>query len=136
MEPKLPRLLGLWHVALNVRSLESMERFYVDVMGMVVEWRPDPENVYLTSGSDNLALHVSRSMPPVGSTGALDHFGFFLSAPDEVDLWFDHILRCVGRTDTLPRTHRDGARSFYFRDPEQNQIQLIHHPALGRAASP
>ena len=26
-------------------------------MGMQVEWRPDPDNVYLTSGNDNLALH-------------------------------------------------------------------------------
>ena len=34
-----------------------MKRFYVDVLGFAVEWEPDPDNVYLTSGRDNLALH-------------------------------------------------------------------------------
>ena len=31
---------------------------------------------------------------------------------------------------TEPRTHRDGARSFYLEDPEGNRIQIIHHPPL------
>ena len=34
-----------------------MKAFYVDVLGFRVEWEPDPDNVYLTSGVDNLALH-------------------------------------------------------------------------------
>ena len=27
------------------------------LLGFAVEWEPDPDNVYLTSGCDNLALH-------------------------------------------------------------------------------
>ena len=50
---------GMRHVAFHVRDLETAERFYVDLLGMQVEWRPDPDNVYLTSGNDNLALHRS-----------------------------------------------------------------------------
>ena len=52
-----PPQAGLRHVALNVADLGRMERFYRDVMGYEVEWRPDAENVYLCSGNDNLALH-------------------------------------------------------------------------------
>jgi catechol-2,3-dioxygenase len=40
--------------ALNVRDLPVMKRFYVEVLGFRVEWEPNAENVYLTSGSDNL----------------------------------------------------------------------------------
>jgi catechol 2,3-dioxygenase-like lactoylglutathione lyase family enzyme len=29
-----------------------------------------------------------------------------------------------------PKTHRDGARSFYFRDPDGLLIQLIYHPPI------
>lgn len=125
-----PSAYGLWHLALNVRVLEPMERFYVDVMGMTVEWRPDPENVYLTSGKDNLALHVMPGLPPVGTVSTLDHLGFFVDRHETVDTWFAHIKKEVGKTDTEPRTHRDGARSFYFRDPEQNRIQILCHPPI------
>ena len=51
---------GLRHVALFVSDLEGSETFFVDLMGMQVEWRPDPDNVYLTSGNDNLALHGGK----------------------------------------------------------------------------
>lgn len=127
---KPPPAFGLWHLALNVRTLAPMETFYVDVMGMRVEWRPDPDNVYLSSGRDNLALHVMPGLPPVGSASVLDHLGFFVDSHEAVDAWFSHIQGAVGRTDTKPRTHRDGARSFYFRDPEENQIQILCHPPI------
>ena len=52
-----PQHAGLRHLALNVRNLEAMKRFYVDVLGFSVEWEPDPSNIYLSSGIDNLALH-------------------------------------------------------------------------------
>jgi hypothetical protein len=29
-----------------------------------------------------------------------------------------------------PRTHRDGARSFYCLDPDRNVVQIIYHPSL------
>ena len=32
---------GLRHVALNVQDLVAAEHFYVELMGMSVEWRPD-----------------------------------------------------------------------------------------------
>ena len=35
---------GLRHVALNVKNLEACERFYVELLGMQVEWRPDADN--------------------------------------------------------------------------------------------
>ena len=42
-----PALLGIRHVALWVENLAAAERFWVDVLGYAVEWRPDPDNVYL-----------------------------------------------------------------------------------------
>ena len=52
-----PAMLGIRHVALTVSDLEAAERFWVEVMGYEVEWRPDADNVYLHGGRDNLALH-------------------------------------------------------------------------------
>src|SRR6266498_205048 len=92
-----PPHAGLRHLALNVRSLDEMKRFYVDLLGFAIEWEPDPDNVYLSSGSDNLALHRSAEAPPLASGGsdaaaratdaALDHLGLIVRAADDVDRW-------------------------------------------------
>jgi len=126
-QPKVP--LSLRHVALRVRDLDACERFYVGLLGMRVEWRPDADNLYLTNGSDNLALHrveaVDRS-----PAQPLDHLGFVLSGHEHVDLWHAFLAAEGVRILALPRTHRDGARSFYCADPEGNAIQIICHPPL------
>ena len=128
-----PPVFGLWHVALNVRALAPMERFYVDIMGFAVEWRPDPENVYLSTGRDNLALHVAPGLPPPGHIGVLDHIGFFVPSFEAVDAWMAYLEASGVVMDTRPRTHRDGARSFYLRDPERNRIQILCHPPILKA---
>jgi catechol 2,3-dioxygenase-like lactoylglutathione lyase family enzyme len=117
------------HVALNVEDLAACERFYVELMGMAVEWRPDPDNVYLSSGNDNLALHTAAEGVG-GEHQRLDHIGFFLDDIDDVDAWFAFLSANGVKMRNAPRTHRDGARSFYCFDPGGNVVQVIHHPPL------
>lgn len=124
-----PLHLGLRHVALNVRDVAQMKAFYVEVMGFCVEWEPDPDNVYLTSGRDNLALHRASDMAQPGA-GALDHLGVIVAGPDQVDAWAAFVESRGVAIETRPKTHRDGARSCYFRDPEGNRVQVIFHPPI------
>ena len=120
---------GMRHVAFHVHDIQAAERFYVELLGMRVEWRPDPDNVYLTSGNDNLALHRSDSdFAPAGQV--LDHIGFVLNAPQEVDEWYAFLLANHVEMKSEPRTHRDGARSFYCVGPERVTVQMIYHPPL------
>ena len=121
--------LGMRHVALFVADLPACERFYVELLGMRVEWRPDDDNVYLTSGNDNLALHRATFDIDPGAQ-SLDHIGFFLAGPDEVDRWYDFLRARDVRMKTAPRSHRDGARSFYCLDPAGNTVQMIFHPPI------
>lgn len=98
---------------------------------MRIEWRPDPDNVYLTGGFDNLALHRVAER---GAGGALDHLGFVVDTPESVDAWQERLL-AQGVPITAPaKTHRDGARSLYCRDPDGNLLQIIYHPPLAGAA--
>lgn len=127
-----PATGGLRHVALNVINMAASEHFYVELLGMTVEWRPDPDNLYLTSGCDNLALHQAVSKDKnLSSTGQhLDHIGFILRSPDDVDVWHDFLVAHDVPVEKPPRTHRDGARSFYCHDPEGNVVQMIYHPPI------
>ncbi len=126
--------LGLRHVALQVRDLEACERFYTQLLGMRVEWRPDADNVYLTGGADNLALHRSHQPPAEAAQQRLDHIGFMLGCCEQVDAW--HVFLKQQGVSVLkePRTHRDGARSFYCADPDGNIVQMIYHPPLAAGA--
>lgn len=129
-----PPLAGLWHVALNVTDVERALAFYRDDLGFTVEWRPDPDNVYLTSGRDNLALHRVDALADERSKGRLDHIGFVLPTPEAVDAWAAFLGARGHALAQAPKTHRDGARSFYVKDPLGNLVQFIHHPPLDAAA--
>src|SRR5689334_18011580 len=61
---KPPAHLGLHHVAVFVSDMAAARHFYVELLGFREEWEPDADNLYLTSGADNLALH--RGDPPAG----------------------------------------------------------------------
>ena len=125
-----PLLMGLRHVALNVRSVKVSLDFYSTVLGMKLEWLPDDQNAYLTSGQDNLALHQLPEGPQPGSVQTVHHIGFVVKRPDDVDLWANHVRSRGIVLAAEPKTHRDGARSFYFRDPDGLLVQLIYHPPI------
>lgn len=127
---------GMRHVALCVRDLLACERFYVQLLGMQVEWRPDPDNLYLSSGSDNLALHrADADAPRREDVQRLDHIGFFMRTPEQVDDWYRFLREHEVPMRNTPRTHRDGARSFYCYDPDGTCVQIIYHPPVAQAES-
>lgn len=134
-----PAQAGLRHVALFVEQWDDCLAFYVDLIGMQVEWHPDTDNIYLTSGNDNLALHRATqplAKPTSAGSGAsrLDHIGFILNQIEQVDAWHDFLLANQVRVLQAPKTHRDGARSLYCADPDGNTVQLIYHPPLAPKA--
>ncbi len=124
-----PAHAGMRHVAIFVEKFEQCEKFYVDLLGMQVEWRPDDNNVYLTSGNDNVALHRA-SGKAAGQFQKLDHIGFIIQTPELVDDWFEFLAANNVTIRNAPKTHRDGARSFYCYDPDGIVVQIIYHPPL------
>ena len=48
----------------------------------------------------------------------------------DVDDWHAFLVDNGVRILAEPRTHRDGARSFYCADPDGTTVQLIYHPPL------
>src|SRR5262245_14004027 len=126
MMNKLDRipLRGLRHLALRVSDMRKARDFYQGLLGMKTVWEPDPENVYLSSGEDNLALHqipnaeLSEYRQGVGQF--LDHFGFLVEKPAVVEDIFKKMKAAGIRIIKPVKQHRDGSVSFYMADPDGN----------------
>lgn len=123
-----PPVIGLWHLALHCNDLEACLHFYHQIMGMKIEWQPDDDNIYLTNGHDNLALHRTDHAVEV-SKSTLDHLGFFLHDAKTVYQWHQYLVSHEVKCGDV-REHRDGAVSFYCVDPDGNSIQMICHPPI------
>ena len=131
---------GLRHVALRVTDLARSRTFYEQVLGMKAVWEPDADNVYLSSGTDNLALHqIARGeLAAYASSPAqlLDHIGVILESPEAVDRMYREIAPRLAQLggDILkqPKQHRDGSYSFYFCDPDGTVIQALYEPAISK----
>ena len=137
MEKSCPPLQGLRHLALRVRDIQKAKEFYQRVFNMKVVWEPDPQNCYLSSGTDNLALHeapvTGDPEPTQPLASSLDHFGFIAGSPQAVDAWAEWAKQNGVRILTAPKRHRDGSYSCYLADPDGNTIQILYEPTISRA---
>ncbi len=124
-------LKGMRHIALKVRSAARSKKFYQDILGMNVVWEPDPQNVYLSSGCDNIAIHeVTDSFAERAEERQLDHLGFVVETIDRVkELEEDFRARGVTIVHAF-KVHRDGSASFYCTDPDGILIQMLYEPQL------
>ncbi len=119
-------------MALRVRDVKVSQAFYEQHFDMRVVWQPDPENVYLSTGEDNLALHQvpTEEFEKFASSPnhPLDHLGFLMESAERVRALFDEVAAQEVTIVHPPKQHRDGSFSFYMADPDQNTIQVLFEP--------
>jgi catechol-2,3-dioxygenase len=126
-------LKGMRHIALKVRDVARAKKFYQEMLGMDVVWEPDPQNVYLSSGSDNLAIHqVPGKLLDTSEERQLDHLGFVVESIERVkELESEFRSKNVAIVHPF-KVHRDGSASFYCADPDGIVIQMLYEPTLSR----
>jgi len=128
---RIAGLKGMRHVALKVKNVAQSKTFYQEILGMDVVWEPDAENVYLSSGCDNIAIHaVSANFAASAEEKQLDHLGFIVESTERVkELEQEFIAKGVRIVHPF-KAHRDGSASFYCADPDGIMIQMLYEPHL------
>jgi catechol 2,3-dioxygenase-like lactoylglutathione lyase family enzyme len=119
------------HAVLYVRDLEGMIDFYGNVLGFEVSDRgpmdpnmPGLELAFLTQvGTD----HHQLAFAPVrgdGPSTTLDHIAFRVESLADVKELVDK-LKDDGRAGDLAAVTHGNAWSVYFKDPEENTIEVF-----------
>lgn len=124
---------GLRHLALRVPDVDQACEFYRRVFGMKTVWQPDPDNAYLSSGCDNLALH--RADTEASDAQTLDHLGFIVPTIADAEAGFQWARENQVEIVHPLKHHRDGSVSFYLRDPAGNIVQVLYEPSISPLAA-
>jgi catechol 2,3-dioxygenase-like lactoylglutathione lyase family enzyme len=75
---------GLTHLALGVKDVDRAFEFYESVFGMVAVFRSEEFLQAQTPGARDV-LVFERSTKKSGATGSVEHFGFRLKDPVDID---------------------------------------------------
>lgn len=130
---RIAGLKGMRHIALKVKDVARSKQFYQEILGMDVVWAPDPQNVYLSSGCDNIAIHgVAEDFAGAAEERQLDHLGFVVETVERVKQLEQEFAAKGVRIVHPFKIHRDGSASFYCADPDGIVIQMLFEPQLSR----
>lgn len=121
-----PQITGILETVLYVADLDRAERFYCEVMALRQIGKQPGRHVFFRVGTGVLLLfragrtRQSGSVPPHGADGEI-HVCFTVS-PTEYDAWKRRVQEhgvAIQQEVTWPV-----GRSFYFRDPDGNLLEL------------
>lgn len=118
---------GLDHYALLTSDVERTTRFYTEVVGLEVGFRPKMtfEGVWLYAGGQPI-VHIIAGKPiPTRETGAVDHLA--LKATGDVDAALAKI-KSHGIEYTMRTLERTGVTQVFFRDPDGVGVELNFAP--------
>ena len=123
----IPRL-RLTHLGMFVRDIEKMALFYKEVLGFVETDRGPAHGFFVVFLTRDPAVHhqlvLSTGRPDSsGPTHAVQQISFRVDAIDDLRRMHAIVRAREDVTDIRPRDHGN-AWSVYFRDPEENRIEV------------
>ena len=123
----MQRIDRVLETVLYVDDLDAAERFYGEIMGLELDSKRDGLFVFFKCGEGMLLLfepgaaRVGRSVPGHGTDGS-GHVCFAV-AETTLDDWKTK-LAAAGVAIEQEMNWPRGGRSFYFRDPAGNSLEL------------
>lgn len=111
-----------------VTDLQRTKNFYADKIGLLLLSLAPGRHVFFKAGASVLLCFVAdktkqeKDLPPHGAEGSV-HFAFEVRRPG-YDAALAHVL-AQGIAVLHRQVWKNGLRSFYFRDPDGNLLEVI-----------
>lgn len=124
---------GLTHLSIAVSDLERSLRFYREVFG-ATEYFRDAKCIQCTGLGAHAVLALELKPDRAGKKGGLDHFGFRLTSPADLDAAIAAALASGG---TLKRRGEfaPGCPYAYLLDPDGYTVEVWFEPSQGPTGS-
>jgi catechol 2,3-dioxygenase-like lactoylglutathione lyase family enzyme len=123
----MPAIDRVLETILYVGDLKAAERFYGEILGLELDSRKDGLFVFFRCGDGMVLLFepgaasTGRAVPAHGARGP--GHACFAVAEAELDAWKARLIAAGVAIEQEMRWPR-GGRSFYFRDPAGNSLEL------------
>lgn len=125
----MTKIIGVAEAVLYVRDLEQAKQFYQDVLGLPITAQFGDACFLQTGPSSTLILFAysalktrQSAIPSHGATGQ-GHVALAVP-PEQMAQWRERLLAANVEIEH-EQTWSQGTSSIYFRDPDQNSLELI-----------
>lgn len=118
---------GLNHITIRVNRIDASKEFYGDILGFeLVKTMGQSMAVYDVGNGDTLVIvEAETSYDPTSRDFRVDHFGFFVDTPKEVDK-IAEFLRSKEVTIMSGPANRKKGRFVFVADPDGNMIEFFY----------
>jgi catechol 2,3-dioxygenase-like lactoylglutathione lyase family enzyme len=126
-KPALLKTLRINHGTLHCRDIVKTRRFYEEVLGFDVI-QPSPLSLMIRKGTDHVYAVVEAPAAGVGDMHMLNHNGFEVGSPEEVDTAYQQIQAIKdewGIKKVIPPKTTHGDHTFYFMDFDGNWWEIV-----------
>lgn len=114
---------GLTHLAIAVEDLDRTFLFYHKVFEMEVMYHTEAFLQLTTPGTHDVIVFLKKQGALIGSVGGIDHFGFRLRDPKDIDQIEQAVIEAGGiitdRGEFAP-----GFPKLFFRDPDGYTVEV------------
>ncbi len=129
-----PHIHGVLETCIYVSDLERTKRFYRDILGIQVHNELEGRHVFFKTGSSMLMAfiaeesHRGKTLPPHGAEGDI-HLALNIKRSD-LDAWKVHLQKHNIDIES-EYAWGDKGVSLYFRDPDNNLVELVNPEIWG-----
>ncbi len=118
---------GLNHITIRVNRIDASKEFYGDILGFeLIRTMGQSMAVYDVGQGDTLVIvEAETSYDPTSRDFRVDHFGFYVDSPEEVDKLAAYFREKEVTIMSGPANRKKG-RFLFIADPDGNMIEFFY----------
>ena len=122
------KIIGIKETCIYVSDLERTKEFYSDQLGLQLISMVKDRHVFFRAGNSVLLCFIAgqtkkeKDLPPHGASGSV-HFALEVSKNEYGNSL--QLLKDAGIHILHEHMWKNGLRSFYFHDPDENLVEVI-----------